>query len=272
MKRMRNIRDEWTEEDVEFLSQQGLKAKVGMMTIPLDEDDRYYRIRQHFEERWKRFPRRYDDYFYECSDEEFENTEYYLLCSWHNCGYPQPAWDFGYKSISFNADKICKMCGCGRVQTNDLRVSKLSKHGFWTFFSWLIDEFFVSEKVYNDVFAEYGIKKRNVIKGGKVLEDVFQLVIPVIDEELNLSDREHWQCPVCGEMRYSIIHHHYPFFPLHDNPLPGIYKTKEYFSACGDGHQSQHAIIISKGVVDKLIKSKDLKKEWLIPCRHKESK
>ena len=72
---MRNIRDEWTEEDVEFLSQQGLKAKVGMMTIPLDEDDRYYRIRQHFEERWKRFPRRYDDYFYECSDEDFENTE-----------------------------------------------------------------------------------------------------------------------------------------------------------------------------------------------------
>ena len=50
MKRMRKIRDEWTEEDVEFLSQQGLKAKVGMMTIPLDEDDRYYRIRQHFEE------------------------------------------------------------------------------------------------------------------------------------------------------------------------------------------------------------------------------
>ena len=48
MKRMRKIRDEWTEEDVEFLSQQGLKAKVGMMTIPLDEDDRYYMIRQHF--------------------------------------------------------------------------------------------------------------------------------------------------------------------------------------------------------------------------------
>lgn len=63
------------------------------------------------------------------------------------------------------------------------------------------------------------------------MEDVFQLVIPIIDESLDLSDRQHWLCPVCGEMKYDFVHKDYPFFPLHEHPLPGIYKTKEYFGA-----------------------------------------
>ena len=132
----------------------------------------------------------------------------------------------------------------------------------------MTDEFFVSEKVYEEVFAPHGIEKRSVIKGGKVVEGVYQLVIPVIDEPLDLSDRDHWKCPVCGETKYTMNHHHYPFFPQHKSPLSGIYKTKEYFGA-GRDHQAQHQIILSKDVADKLLKSKDLKKEWLIPCRRK---
>ena len=48
--------------------------------------------------------------------------------------------------------------------------------------------------------------------------------------------------------------------------LESYNKTKEYF---GSDHQSQRVIILSKEVVEKLIKSKDLKKDWLIPCRRK---
>lgn len=265
MKKRRAIRDDWTEKDVQFLARLGIKANVGdkWEWIRLDEDERYFEIKQRCGHRWNNIK---DILFYEYSDEDINAANYYVLKGWNGCGYPQPDRDFKYESISFDVGKICSECGCGRVQTNDLRVNKVAKHGFWTFFSWLIDEFFVSKTVYNEVFAPYGIEKRDVIKGGKVLEDVFQLVIPVIDESLDLSDRLHWLCPICGEMKYDFVHQNYPYFPLHKNPLPGIYKTKEYFGA-GQGHQAQRVIIISKDVADKLIKLKDLKKEWLIPCR-----
>lgn len=265
MKKIRAFRDEWTEDDVQFLAQLGIKANVGAKWdwIRIEEDERYFQIKQRCGHRWNSIR---DRFFYEYSKEEINAANYYVLKGWNGCGYPQPDRDFKYESISFDAGKICSECGCGRVQTNDLRVNKVAKHGFWTFFSWLIDEFFVSKTVYNEVFAPYGIEKRDVIKGGKVLEDVFQLVIPVIDESLDLSDRRHWLCPICGEMKYDFVHQYYPYFPLHKHPLPGIYKTKEYFGA-GQGHQAQRVIIISKDVADKLIKLKDLKKEWLIPCR-----
>ena len=265
MKKRRAIRDDWTEEDVQFLARLGITANAGdkWKWIHLDEDERYFEIKKRCGYRWNSIK---DIHYYEYSNSEIDAANYYVLKGWNGCGYPQPDWNFKYEFVSFDAEKICPECGCGRVQTNDLRVNKVSKHGFWTFFSWLIDEFFVSEKVYSEVFAPYGVEKRDVIKGGKVLEDVFQLEIPVIDESLDLSDRRHWQCPICGEMKYDFVHQSYPFFPLHNNPLPGIYKTKEYFGA-GQGHQAQHVIILSKEVVYKLIKSKDLKKEWLIPCR-----
>ena len=134
------------------------------------------------------------------------------------------------------------------------------------FSAWLFDEYFVSKNVYNEVFAPYGIEKRDVIKAGVKLEDVFQIIIPVIDEPIDLSNRKKEICSLCGETKYTMQHFAYPFFPLHNHPLPGIYKTKEYFGA-GQGHQAQRVIILSKDVVDKLLKSKDLKKEWLIPCR-----
>lgn len=265
MKKMRAIRDDWTEEDVLFLASLGINAIAGdkWSWVSFEEDERYFEIKKRCGHRWGSLS---EVFYWEYSQEEFDSSEYYLLQNWNCCGYPQPESNFKYKSVSFDVSKICFECGCGRIQTNDLHVKKVSKHGFWTFFSWLVDEFFVSEKVYHEVFAPHGIEKRTVIKGGKILEGIFQLVIPVIDESLDLSKRKHWLCPVCGEIKYDIFHKSYPFFPLHENPLPGIYKTKEYFDA-GQSHQSQHSIILSKDVAEKLIKSKDLKKEWLIPCK-----
>lgn len=261
MKRMRQILGTWTEEDVQYLSHFGIKAKVGYMHLKVEEDERYFVIRNHYRDRWDRYS---ELLYYEYSQKEIEESEYFILNTTCGCGYPQPERNFKYESVSFDAEKICPGCGCGRIQTNDLRVNKLSKHGFWGFSAWLLDEYFVSKNVYNEVFAPCGIEKRDVIKAGKKLEDVFQLIIPVIDESIDLSNREKKICTVCGETKYTPQHFAYPFFPLHDHPLPGIYKTKEYF---GSGQEARHVLIISKDIVNKLLKSKDLKKEWLIPCR-----
>ena len=267
MRKMRSLRDDWTNEDVQFLAEHGLYADVGRMSICVAEDEHYLQIKNRFEYRWNSLS---DIPFYVYSKEDYDTADYFVLKNWNGCGYPQPEEDFRYESISFDAEKICLKCGCGRVQTNDLRVKKLSKHGFWTFFSWLIDEFFVSEKVYEEVFAPCGIEKRSVIKGGKVVDGVYQLIIPVAEEQLDLSDRAHWICPVCGTIRYDYVHQSYPYFPLHNNPLPGIYKTNEYFCTGARSHQAQHTLLISKEVAQKLIKLKDLKMDWLIPCRRKD--
>ena len=269
MKRISALRDDWTEEDVQFLAKYGINSEVGRFTIRLPEDEHYSEIKKHFQFKWDTIR---DIPLCIYSKEDFDAADYFVLKSWNGCGYPQPESDFKYESISFDAEKICQECNCGRVQTNDLHVNKISKHGFWTFFSWLIDEFFVSEAVYNEIFSPLGIAKRTIIKGGKVVDGVYQLVIPIIDEPLDLSDRAHWTCPLCGSIRYDYVHQSYPYFPLHNNPLPGIYKTNEYFSTGPHDHQTQRTIIISKDVVQKLIKTKDLKKEWLIPCRRKEDK
>lgn len=265
MKKIRAFRDEWTEDDVQFLAQLGIKANVGAKWdwIRIEEDERYFQIKKRCGHRWSCIN---DVIAYEYSKEEINAADYYIFKACNACGYPQPDWNFKYQSVSFDAEKICSECGCGRVQTDALRVNKVSKHGFWSFFAWIDDEFFVNEKVYNEVFAPYGIEKRDVVKGGNKLEGIFQLVIPIIDEPLELSDRKPSVCPTCGEIKYDITHRAYPFFPLHEHPIPGIYKTKEYFGA-GRGHQADRVIIISKEVANKLIEFKDLKKEWLIPCK-----
>ena len=263
MKRMRQIRDHWTKEDVQFLAQLGIKVKEAFDYFNIEENESYYKIRERFAERWEGSMLK-DTFYYGYSKEEFETAAYYVLTGCWTSGYPQPEDHFRYKEVSFDANKICPQCGCNLIQTNDLRIKKISKHGFWGFTAWLHDEMFVSKKIYEDVFAPLGIEKRTVIKGGKILEDVYQLVIPTIDENLNLSERDKEICPVCGEIKYTPQHYKYPFFPLHEHPLPGIYKTKEWF---GSGHAGWRMIIISKEVVEKLIQSKDLKRVWLIPCR-----
>ena len=275
MKRMRQIFDRWTEDDVKYLSQYGIKVKTGkVMLFEIEEGENYKKVRKYLENKWKNtHALSYRDiFFYKYSQEDIDAAEYFIFTGHQCCGYPQPASDMKYMSLCFDAEKFCWSCGCGRIQTNDLRVNKLSKHGFWSYCAWIHDQFFVNEKIYNEVFAPYGIEKRSVIKGGKVLEDVFQLVIPVIDEPLDLTGRKHWLCPDCNNIKYDIVHKDYPFFPLHEHPLPGIYKTKEFFGTDPRGWEASREIIISKDIVNKLLKSKDLKKEWLIPCRHKESK
>lgn len=262
MKRMREISAYWTQEDAQFLSGHRIKVNVGFTRFYIAEDDVYFAIRDHFKSiRKERFQ---DIFYYEYSKEDIESADYCILRGCNCCGYPQPEIDFKYLSVSFDADKICPKCGCGRIQTGNLRVNKVSKYGFWSYSAWLDDEFFVSKEIYDEVFAPYGIQKREVIKGGKILENIFQLVIPMIDESIDLSDREPDKCPVCGEAKYTPQHFRFPFFPLHKHPLPGIYKSKEYFGYCYDAF---HQIFICKEIVQKLLKSKDLRMYWLIPCR-----
>ena len=54
MKKIRAIRDEWTEDDVQFLAQLGIKANVGAKWdwIRIEEDERYFQIKKRCGHRW----------------------------------------------------------------------------------------------------------------------------------------------------------------------------------------------------------------------------
>ena len=260
MKKMRTIYHKWTESDVQFLSNLGIIVNVGINRFEIEEDDeRYAKIKNYFSNK-----RIIDKSFYQYTIKDIEAADYFTIIGWYNCGYPSSK----IEKVSYDINKICPECKCGREQIDSLRVSKVSKHGFWTFFAWVADEFFVSKKNYEEIFAPYGIEKRDVIKGGKVLEDIYQLVIPVIDEQLDLSYMKYNICPTCGRIKYKPYIPEYAYFPLHKNPMPGIYKTKEYF---GEGWVADHRIIICKDIVNKLIQTKDMKDYFLIPCKRFES-
>ena len=265
MKKIVSCFHSWDEEDVDFFAKYGIIIKPGHEMMWFVFNDHYYEIKSYLEIKYK--IKRLLTITYEYSKEEFDNSEYYILVDNYGCGFPQPEKDFRYESLCFDINKLCPVCDCGREQISDLRIRKVAKHGLFGYSAWLPDELFVHKEVYEEIFAPLGIDKRSVIKGGKILEDVFQLVIPIIDESIYLADREFEICPLCGEVKYTCQLDAYPFFPLHKNPLPGIYKTKEYF---GSGHAAHHVILISKEVADKLLKRKDIRDCFLIPCRRKE--
>lgn len=54
MKRMRQISDKWTEDDVKYLSQYGIKVKTGkVMLFEIEEGENYNKVRKYLENKWK---------------------------------------------------------------------------------------------------------------------------------------------------------------------------------------------------------------------------
>lgn len=261
MKRMRLIRDDWNKEDVRYLASLGIDADEGFNAFSVEEGALCDTIVNHF---GKRLTSINNVFYAEYSEQDYLESEYFRIRPANYCGYPQPTSDNRYLSISFDESKICSECGCGRIQTDDLRVSKVSKYGFWGFSAWLFDAFFVNDNVYHNVFEPYGLQRRTVrtVKG-EIREGVYQLVIPVADEFLNLDGHKYEVCPVCGRKKYTCTID-YPFFPIHERPSGHLFMSKEYF---GTGHGAERYMFASKELVDKLLSIKEANKSHLWPCR-----
>lgn len=196
---------------------------------------------------------------FEYSKEEILASEYCVIRNYHYCGYPEHLND-----ITCEWQDNCTSCHYNAVQIDDYRVSKVAKHKLWGFFAWVFEVLFASVDLYQEVFEPLGIGCRPLrTKGGKIIDGVVQLVIPVIDEDMVFLNYNYRECPECGKRKYvgAPIN---PFYPLHKHPLPHIYLSKERF---GDGWFSDREIYISTELALKLIKMKELKYEWLIPCK-----
>ena len=258
MKVIHDLHNFWEENDVDFLAQFGIKRIPNdNEPIKIEEGYIYEEIIKYFSNKQFNPLREYIQFEY--SKEEILASEYCVIRNYHYCGYPEHLND-----ITCEWQDNCTSCHYNAVQIDDYRVSKVAKHKLWGFFAWVFEVLFASVDLYQEVFEPLGIGCRPLrTKGGKIIDGVVQLVIPVIDEDMVFLNHNYRECPDCGKRKYvgAPIN---PFYPLHKHPLPHIYLSKERF---GDGWFSDREIYISTELALKLIKMKELKYEWLIPCK-----
>lgn len=260
MRRVYSVYTSWTPEDLEFLKAFGIKVKPGSERITISDEEPFFELLKFLRERDALI---YGPVF-QYTEEELLTAPYCVYGGGYTAGYPKP--DKSYLEKTFDTSQMCPNCHQGRVQNNPFRVGKLSKHKLWGYCAWEFDPMFVTDDIYNQVFAPYGIQRRPLLHAsGKVVEGMSQLVIPVTDEPLNLYPYRYEICPECGRKRYlpgeSIKH---PYFPLHKHPLPGIYMTKEVF---GQGCQIGHYILVSTDIIRQLLALRVIPSGYLqVPC------
>lgn len=260
MKKVHWLCRAWNPDEIFFLSGLGFNIPERIYQLKVPDDERFILINNFFAEKGVSLE---DFVKYEYTEEEILSAPYCVLTAINGCGYPKP--ENSYEKKTFDTLRMCPTCHVGRVQNNNFRVGKVSKHGFWGFFSWEWDVLFVSDAIYEQVFSSYGIPRRPVNRAsGPLLESISQLEIPVTEESLDLFPYQYEICPDCGSKRYlpgEWCHH--PYFPLHKHPLPGIYMTKEIF---GQGWVVHHQILASADIVKKLLALKEHSLDCLIPC------
>lgn len=257
MKVVRQISANWSKFQVSILRRFGIHVELGNYTFVIDENDTYFNIEPYLLE-WDVLNTR--GFIY--SKLDIATSKYCVIRGWYEFGYPMPDDDNGYLKYTYN-DSMCAVCHSGLEQVNPFRVKSVPKRAVWGL-NWIYDEFFVSKDIYDKVFLPLGIASRNILnyKTGAIIESFVQLVIPRTSESLDLQKYGSEVCQVCGAIKYGAKDN--GFFPLHEHPLPHIYKTKEFF---GYGGNCYRKILISAELRDTLLRLKLFKMHQFIPCK-----
>jgi len=261
MKKYFLINNRWSEGDIRYLSQYMITPN-GNNPICVEDGDIHNAIVQYLQN--KKNPLFFERHYYTYSKEEIISSTYCVLVPLGRGGYPQPENFDLLDKLLYDTSRCCKKCGAEHIQVGDYRINKQPKREMWGFTAWELDAIFVTERLYNDVFKPIGIGYRTVRRpSGKIIDGVLQLKIPIINESLDMSMFIENICSLCGRVKY-LKSFDKPYFPLHDNPLPHIYLTKELF---GDGRQANRRIIISTELALKLIDMKLFTFDYLVPCK-----
>ncbi len=271
MKIFRTLYGEFSEEEADFLSNQGVKIKRNVSNrIYIEEGEKYKYIFNTLSKTIERTSKySYSkavlnlNRIYTYSIEEIAASNYCRFRVPIGGGYPQPE-NIGYLYSTYDGT-MCQKCALPMNQVNNFRVSKVSNRPLWGFTSWVSDAIFVHEDFYKQVFEPLGIGRRPVEKrSGVVREGIAQLVLPITEEDLDLSFHDVNICPSCGSKRYmpwGIL----PYYPEPKNPISPIYLTKEVF---GTGWANTRDVIMSTDLALKLLELKAIKLDDLTPCRN----
>ena len=262
MKFYRQITSNWDENQVKILRQYNIDVDKGINRINIYDLDLYKQLIPLFE----MWDVGLDFLGEDFTKREIVSAEYCIIKSWNSCGYPMPDYNMGYLYNTYEKKYVCSVCGIDKVQKDDFRVRKVPKYPIWGL-GWIFDEFFVRTDLYEKIFKPLGIGCRPLrkYKDDSIIDSYVQLVIPVIDEPLDLSSYKSQTCPKCGETKYEAKT--YGYYPQQEHPLPYIDKSKEFF---GDGFSANRKIFVSALVRDKMIENGMLKYRDFVPCAKSE--
>ena len=261
MKIYRSISHYWEKDQVHILRQFNIDVQEGSNGFNLYDVKIYSELAPLFM-KWDVL----DTLGFEFTKKEVLSSDYCVIDRWNLFGYPMPDNDGSYLYKTYDTKEMCRECGVGLEQKDDFRVKKVPKYPFWGL-GWIFDEFFVRTDLYEKIFKPLGIGCRPLrkYKDDSIIDSYVQLVIPVIDESLDLSLYDPQTCAKCGVTKYDAKVH--GFYPLHHHPLPYIYKSKEFF---GDGFSANRKIFVSALVRDKMIENGMLKYRDFVPCAKSE--
>ena len=257
MKTFREISGNWDNNQIQILHQYDIDVEEGIEWFKLYDENIYKELEPYFK-KWNVF----DILGTEFSKKEILATDYCIIERCHSFGYPMPDNDMGYLYNTYDTKNMCGECGIGKIQRDDFRLRRVPKHPFGGI-EWIYDEFFVRTDLYEKIFKPLGIECRPLrkYKDDSIIENYVQLVIPVIDEPLDLSYYESYTCPKCGATKYDAMT--FGYYPLQEHPLPHIYKSKEYF---GDGFSANRKIFVSAYLRDLMIENGMMKFWGFVPC------
>ncbi len=262
MKIRRQITHNWDENQVMILQQLNIKAEVGIDSFNVYDFNLYKKLKPLLE-KWEV---NLDFLGVDFTKSERFSAEYCIIDRWNTFGYPMPDNDLGYLYKTYETKDMCHVCGIGTVQQEDFRVKKVPKYPIWGL-EWVFDELFIRTDLYKKIFEPLGIECRPLrkYKDDSIIDSYVQLVIPVIEESLDLISYEPEICPTCGVTKYDPKVRGY--YPLHKHPLPYIYKSKEYF---GGGFSANRKIFVSALVRDLMIENGMSKYYYFVPCAKSE--
>ncbi|MBQ3382422.1 MAG: hypothetical protein IJG54_03725 [Bacteroidales bacterium] len=268
MKVLREIRVNLDSKQIERLKLFGVKdiTHNGLYNICFTDNEEVFKMIEPYLTEWDAWIIKYASF----TDEEILSAQYCIKQGMNTCGYPKPDKDFGYINLTYNTEHYCNNCGCGAVQKDSFRISKIPKVKICEL-GWVYDELFVHRDIFEQLLKPLGIKCRDVkkFKDDSIIDSVVQIDIPETNEQLEIPDDylfsneyETSICPICGQIKYDPKI--YGFFPLHKKPIAHIYKGFEYF---GSGHSAHKKIYISSQLRDTLLKNKLMNLHWLSPCK-----
>jgi hypothetical protein len=170
----------------------------------------------------------------------------YLVPDWH-WGYPQPKEeDFGYLEATYDLSDYCRNCGVGLKQKAPFQLKGEPKWGRNSILqlNWVFDEYFVTPKLWADVFQHQGIGYRPVLN--RKLEELKTVVQLDIREEVSIitDGLAKETCVACGRDKYLPIARGYPP-PLASEPSANMVRTKQYF---GSGASAYHRVLMAQGL------------------------
>ncbi|MBR5653419.1 MAG: hypothetical protein IKX22_04995 [Prevotella sp.] len=254
----RQITSNWDENQIRILHQNNIRVEKGIDRFNIYDLNLYKKMTPLFEKWEVTFDYLGEDF----TKKEILSADYCIIKSWNSFGYPMPDNDQGYLYNTYETEEMCSECGIGKIQKEDFRVKKVPKYPIWGL-GWVYDEFFVRTDLYEKVFRPLGIECRPLRKNkdDSIIESYVQLVIPVIDEPLNLSLYDSQICPKCGAKKYDAMTIGY--YPQQEHPLPYIYKSKEYF---GDGFSANRKIFVSAFLRDLMIENGMMRFRAFVPC------